>query len=68
LKISRNKTEYYIKYTLVIRDQEVEGMRRPKTIGGDVKGEIDSFKYLGSFVQKNGAVAWMQNIRLSAGG
>jgi hypothetical protein len=29
-------------------------MRRPMTISDDVIGEVDSFKYLGSFVEKDG--------------
>jgi len=52
LWISRNKTEY-IEYEFRGRDQEVEGMRRPMTICGNVKDEVDSFKYLGMFVQND---------------
>jgi hypothetical protein len=45
LRISRNKTEY-IEYDFRRRYQEVEGMRRPMTISGDVIGEVKNFKYL----------------------
>jgi hypothetical protein len=53
LRVSRNKTSY-IEYDFRGRYQGFEGMRRPMTISGDVKGEFENFKYLGSFVQKGG--------------
>jgi len=57
LKISRNKTEYIIEYDFGEKGQEVDGTR---TISGDVIGEVDSFKYLGSFVQRDGGFGvWM---------
>jgi len=53
LRISRSKTEF-IEYEFGGRDQEVDGTRRAMTISGDdVIGEIESFKYLGPFVQRN---------------
>jgi len=36
------------------RDQGVEGKREVMTISGYVIGEIESFRYLGSFVQRDG--------------
>jgi len=53
LKISKNKTEY-IEYVFEERDQEIDGTRTT-TVCGDVVGEIESFKYLGSFVQWDGS-------------
>jgi hypothetical protein len=41
------------------RYQEVEGMRRPMTISGDAIGEVENFNDIGSFVQKDGALAWI---------
>jgi len=57
LKISRNKTEY-IEYDFGVRGQEVDGTRRAMTKRGDVIGEVESFKYLGSFVQRDGRELW----------
>jgi hypothetical protein len=45
LIINKNKTEY-IKYHFGGIYQEVEVMRRPLTISGDVISEIENFKYL----------------------
>jgi hypothetical protein len=41
LRISRNKTKY-IEYDFGGRYQEVDGMRRPMTISGDVIGEVEN--------------------------
>jgi len=53
LKISRNKIEY-IEYDFGGRGQDVDGMRRAMTICGDVIGVVESFKYLESFVKRDG--------------
>jgi len=45
LRISRSKTKY-IENEFGGRDQEVDGARR--AINGDIIGEVESFKYLGS--------------------
>jgi hypothetical protein len=37
-----------------ISEEEVEGMRRSMTLNGDVIGEVENFKYLESFIQKEG--------------
>jgi hypothetical protein len=47
--------------------QSVEDMRRPMTISGDMIGEVENFKNLISFAQAS-ALAWMNNIELSAVG
>jgi hypothetical protein len=62
LKISRNKTEY-IQYDFGGRYQEIEGMRRPITISGDVIGEVEIYKYsLNKYIDhlynKAGVLAW----------
>jgi hypothetical protein len=52
LRISRNKTEYR-EHDFGGRFQEVKGMKKPMTIIGDVIREVENFKYLVSFVQKD---------------
>ncbi|KAL4107958.1 hypothetical protein QTP88_018227 [Uroleucon formosanum] len=54
LRISRNKTEY-IEYAFGGKDQELDVERRPMTVGEDAIKEVESIKYLGSVVQKDGA-------------
>jgi len=46
-----------IEYGFGGRDHEDDGTKRVIIIGGDVIGEVESFKYLGSFVKKDGALA-----------
>jgi hypothetical protein len=58
LRISNNKTEY-IKYDFGVKYQEIEVMRRPITICGELISEIENFKYLGSFVQKDRILIFM---------
>jgi hypothetical protein len=41
-------------------------VKRSIIISGDVIGEVENFKYLGSFVQENGNFGLDVNIRLSA--
>jgi len=53
LRISRSKTEY-IEHEFGGRDQDNDRTRRAMTTSGDVTGKIESFKYLGTFVQRNG--------------
>jgi len=57
LRISRSKIER-IEYDFGGRDQKIDGTRRTMTISGDVIGEIESFKYLGSFVS---FVFWLRD-------
>jgi len=59
LRISKNKTEYNIEYDFGGRDQEVDETRRAITTRGDVIGEVESFKHLESFVQRDRALARM---------
>jgi len=66
LSISRNKTEY-IEYDLGGKDQEVDRMRRAMTISGDVIGEFESFKYLGSFVQRDRGFGMDVKLRVKCG-
>ncbi|KAL4126447.1 hypothetical protein QTP88_010669 [Uroleucon formosanum] len=53
LRISKNKTEY-IEYEFGGKDQEVDVVRIPMAVGGGVTKEVESIKYLGSVVQKDG--------------
>jgi len=54
LRISRIEAEYIVEYEFG-RDQEIDdGMWRVVTINGYVIGEVESFKYLRSFVQRGG--------------
>jgi hypothetical protein len=67
LRISKNKTKY-IEYDFGGRYQEVEGMNRLMTMSRDVIGEVENYKYLGLFIQKNGGFYRDVNIGLSAVG
>jgi len=53
MRISSSNTEF-IEYDIEGRDQEIDGTRRAMTISGDIIGKVEGFKYLGSFVQRNG--------------
>lgn len=53
LRICRNKIDYNIEYDFGGRDQVVDGTKLAMTISDDVKGEVKSFKYYGSFVQRD---------------
>jgi len=52
LKINKSKTEY-IEYEFDERKLKVDEMRSVMTVSGEELGKGESFKYLGSFVQKN---------------
>jgi hypothetical protein len=54
LRIGRNKTEYK-EYDFGGRYQDIEGMKRPMKISGNVMVKIEGFKYLKSFIQKDGS-------------
>jgi len=47
------------------RDQKIHRTKRAMTISDDVIGEIERFKYLGSFVQSDGALAWNKVVLLN---
>jgi len=49
------------------RDQEVDGTRRAMPLNGDVIGEIESFKYFGSFVQRDGGFGMDVKHRIKRG-
>jgi len=40
-------------------EEEVDGTRRAMTISCGMIGEVDRFKYLGSFVQRTRTLGWM---------
>jgi len=47
-------SEEYIEYKFGEMYQEIDGAKRATTISCDVIGEVERFKYLGFFVQKDG--------------
>lgn len=53
LKISRSKTEYR-EYEFEVVEQVIGVTKRVMTISENTIGEVEIFKYLESFVQKNG--------------
>jgi len=66
LRINRSKTEY-IEYKCEEKEQ-IDTMRSRIIIDGDEIKEVECFKYLWSFVQKNGGFNEVVSIGLGVSG